>query len=123
MFLPRLFTTCCPQEKIFQDKFAVVGIERRTAGAAGDIMIGGRFRSGFNSDSSQHLITMSRGLGRIERAILGMIQDKDVCEERYTAVDLARAIYQRPRPNQAEHVAALRAMRSLVRKFSRIALC
>ena len=75
------------------------------------------------SDSSQHLITMSRGLGRIERAILGMIQDKDVCEERYTAVDLARAIYQRPRPNQAEHVAALRAMRSLVRKFSRIALC
>jgi len=58
---------------------------------------------------------MSRGLGRIERAILGMIEDKDVCEERYTAVDLARAIYQRPRPNQ--HVAALRAMRSLVRKF------
>ena len=55
--------------------------------------------------------------GRIERPILGMIQDKDVCEERYTAVDLARAIYQRPRPNQAEHVAALRAMRSLMRKF------
>jgi hypothetical protein len=60
---------------------------------------------------------MSRGLGRIERAILGMIEDKDVCEERYTAVDLARAIYQKPRPIQAEHVAALRAMRSLVRKF------
>jgi hypothetical protein len=55
---------------------------------------------------------MSPGLGRIERAILGMI---DVCEERHTAV--ARAIYQRPRPIQAEHVAALRAMRSLVRKF------
>ena len=33
---------------------------------------------------------MSRGLGRIDRPILGMIQDKDVCEERYTAVDLAR---------------------------------
>ena len=60
---------------------------------------------------------MSRGLGRIERAILGMIEDKDVCEERYTTVDLARAIYQRPQPIQAEHVAALRAMRSLVRKF------
>jgi hypothetical protein len=30
---------------------------------------------------------------------------------------LARAIYQKPRPIQAEHVAALRAMRSLVRKF------
>ena len=59
---------------------------------------------------------MSRGLGRIERAILGMIEDKDVCEERYRAVE-ARAIYQKPRPIQAEHVAALRAMRSLVRKF------
>ena len=55
---------------------------------------------------------MSRDLGRIERAILGLIEE---CEERYTAVDLARAIYQRPRPIQAEHVAALRAMRSLVR--------
>ena len=54
---------------------------------------------------------------RDERAILGLIEDKDVCDERYTAVDLARAIYQRPRPIQAEHVAALRAMRSLVRKF------
>jgi hypothetical protein len=60
---------------------------------------------------------MSRGLERVERAILGMIEDKEVCEERYTAVDLARAIYQRPRPIQAQHVAALRAMRSLVRKF------
>jgi hypothetical protein len=59
---------------------------------------------------------MSRGLERIERAILGMIEDKDVCEERYRAVE-ARAIYQKPRPIQAEHVAALRTMRSLVRKF------
>ena len=41
---------------------------------------------------------MSRGLGRIERAILGLIEDKDVCDERFTAVDLARAIYQKPRP-------------------------
>ena len=58
---------------------------------------------------------------RDERAILGLIEDKDVCDERFTAVDLARAIYRRPRPIQAEHVAALRAMRSLVLNF-RIAL-
>ena len=61
---------------------------------------------------------MSRGLGRIERAILGMIEDKDVCEERYTALDFARAIYQRPRPIQAQHVAALRAMRSFGAQIS-----
>ena len=59
---------------------------------------------------------------RDERAILGLIEDKDVCDERFTTVDLARAIYRRPRPIQAEHVAALRAMRSLVLNF-RIALC
>jgi hypothetical protein len=35
---------------------------------------------------------------RIERAILGLIEDKDVCDERFTAVDLARAIYRKPRP-------------------------
>jgi hypothetical protein len=58
---------------------------------------------------------------RDERAILGLIEDKDVCDERLTAVDLARAIYRRPRPIQAEHVAALRAIRSLVLNF-RIAL-
>jgi hypothetical protein len=63
------------------------------------------------------VITMSRGLGRIEQAILEMIENKDVCEERYRAVNLARAIYQKPRPIQAGHVAAFRAMRSLVRKF------
>ena len=47
-FLPRLFTTCCPQQ--IRDKFAV-GIKRRTVGAAGDLPIGGRFRSGFASDN------------------------------------------------------------------------
>jgi hypothetical protein len=35
---------------------------------------------------------------RDERAILGLIEDKDVCDERFTAVDLARAIYRKPRP-------------------------
>ena len=54
---------------------------------------------------------------RWSAGFLKLIEDKDVCEERYRAVDLARAIYQKPRPIQAEHVAALRAMRSLVRKF------
>lgn len=70
---------------------------------------------------SQHLTSMSRGLGRIERAILGLIEDEGACEYRYTAHDLALAIYQPKwpsrRPTLAEHVAALRAMHSLVRKF------
>jgi hypothetical protein len=65
---------------------------------------------------------MSRGLGSIERAILGMIEDKEVCEERYTAVDLARAIYQRPRPIQAQHVAALPSDALLGAQISR-SLC
>jgi hypothetical protein len=55
---------------------------------------------------------MSRRLGRIERAILGLIEGENAREERYTATeDLARAIYQSKgsgrRPTQAEHVAAL----------------
>ena len=37
-------------------------------------------------------------VARIERAILGLIEDKDVCDQRFKAVDLARAIYRRPRP-------------------------
>jgi hypothetical protein len=64
---------------------------------------------------------MSRGLGRIERAILDIIVDDDACQERYAAEDLARAVYQpeKPgrRPTQSEHVAALRAMHSLTRKY------
>jgi hypothetical protein len=38
---------------------------------------------------------MSRGLGRIERAILDLIEDEDASEQRYAAEDLARAVYQR----------------------------
>jgi hypothetical protein len=64
---------------------------------------------------------MSRGLGRIERAILELIEDGDVCEDRYATRDLALAIYQPERPTrlptQAERVAVLRAMRSLARKY------
>jgi len=64
---------------------------------------------------------MSRGLGRIERAILELIEGEAACKERYAASDLALSIYQpknrRRRATQAEHVAALRAMHSLARKF------
>jgi hypothetical protein len=64
---------------------------------------------------------VSRGLSRIERAILEVIEDDAACEERYAARDLALSIYQpkspRRRATQAEHTAALRAMHSLARKF------
>jgi len=64
---------------------------------------------------------MSRGLGRIERAILEVIEGEAACQERYAASDLALSIYQpkspRRRATQTEHVAALRAMQSLARKF------
>jgi hypothetical protein len=64
---------------------------------------------------------MSRGLGRIERAILELVEDGDACDDRYAATDLALAIYQPERPTrlptQAERVAVLRAMRSLGRKY------
>jgi hypothetical protein len=70
---------------------------------------------------------MSRGLGRIERAILELVEGGDACEDRYAATDFALAIYQQERPirlsTQAERVAVLRAMRSLARKYpSKIAL-
>jgi hypothetical protein len=63
---------------------------------------------------------MSRGLGRIERAILALIDDKDA--KGYPAESLAVAVYQ-PRkwpkrlPNKAERVAIVRAMRSLAHKY------
>ena len=64
---------------------------------------------------------MSRGLGRIERAILELIEDGDACEDRCAATDLALAIYQPERPTrlptQAERVAVLHAMHSLARKY------
>jgi len=63
---------------------------------------------------------MSRGLGRIERAILALIEDKDA--DSYPAEGLAVAVYQarkgpkRP-PTKAERVAVVRAMRSLAHKY------
>jgi hypothetical protein len=62
---------------------------------------------------------MSRGLGRIERAILALIDDKDAKD--YPAESLAVAVYQ-PRkaqrlPTKAERVAIVRAMRSLAPKY------
>jgi hypothetical protein len=65
---------------------------------------------------------MSRGLGRIERAILALIENKDTGKNGYAAETLAVAVYQpriglkRP-PTQAELVAVARAMRSLAHKY------
>jgi hypothetical protein len=65
---------------------------------------------------------MSRGLGRIERAILALIEDKRARKNGYAAEALAVAAYQpgtkskRP-PTKAERVAVARAMRSLAHKY------
>jgi ribosomal protein L20 len=65
---------------------------------------------------------MSRGLGRIERAILALIADNDAGKSGYAVEALAVAVYQ-PRkgpkrlPTQAERVAVARAMRSLAHKY------
>ena len=50
-FCHRFFARRCPQQKIFQSKFAVAGSKRPTADATGDILIGGRFRSRFDADN------------------------------------------------------------------------
>src|SRR5215813_15198117 len=63
---------------------------------------------------------MSRGLGRIERAIVALIEDPgNQYDQRWAASDLAVAIYRpedRP-PTRAERVAVLRAMHSLAQKY------
>jgi hypothetical protein len=68
---------------------------------------------------------MSRGLGRIERAILDLIEDEDACEQCYAADDLARAVYQREslggRPNRSMSPRFVRCTRSLA--SIRISLC
>jgi hypothetical protein len=71
----------------------------------------------------QHLdAIMSRGLGRIERAILALVEDKRAGKNGYAAETLAVATYQpgiksnRP-PTKAERVAVARAMRSLAHKY------
>jgi hypothetical protein len=65
---------------------------------------------------------MSRGLGRIERAILALIEEKDAGKNGYAAENLAVAVYQRRKgqkraPTEAERVAVARAMRSLAHKY------
>ena len=47
--LPRLFATRCPQQKIFQDKFALASRKRPTANSACDFAVSA-LRSGFGSD-------------------------------------------------------------------------
>ena len=65
---------------------------------------------------------MSRGLGRIERMILALIEDERAGKNGYAAEALAVAAYQpgigskRP-PTKAERVAVARAMRSLAHKY------
>jgi len=65
---------------------------------------------------------MSRGLGRIERAILALIADNDAGKSGYAVEALAVAVYQprqkpKRQPTQAERVAVARAMRSLAHKY------
>jgi hypothetical protein len=65
---------------------------------------------------------MSRGLGRIERAILALIDDKRARKNGYAAEALAVAAYQpgikSKRPStKAERVAVARAMRSVAHKY------
>jgi hypothetical protein len=65
---------------------------------------------------------MSRGLGRIERTILALIEDKWVRRNSFAAEALAVAAYQsrtglKRLPTKAERVAVARAIRSLAHKY------
>ncbi|MGA8650665.1 MAG: hypothetical protein WB677_08585, partial [Xanthobacteraceae bacterium] len=67
---------------------------------------------------------VSLGLGRIERAILAIVDVEDEYEQSYAAEDLAIDIFRPEKPypedwwpTQAQHVAVIRAMNSLARKF------
>ena len=69
---------------------------------------------------------MSRGLGRIARAILDIVEDDDHYQHSYAAEDLAVEVYRLldeeksdddRRLARAHVVAVLRAMHSLVRKY------
>jgi hypothetical protein len=67
---------------------------------------------------------VSPGLGRIERAILAIVDVEDGYEQSYAAEDLAIDIFrpEKPYPEdrwpaQAHHIAVIRAMHSLARKF------
>ena len=65
---------------------------------------------------------MSRGLGRIERAILTLLEEDEEGyavspDARQMAVDIYGLRGQDAPPTRAQYVAVLRAMHSLVRKF------
>jgi hypothetical protein len=62
---------------------------------------------------------MSRGLGRIEQAILAIFEGEDgYVDDCMGAIDLARHIYPGDeRRTRSQLVAVLRAMHSLVRKY------
>jgi hypothetical protein len=66
---------------------------------------------------------MGLGLGRIERAILAIVDVEDKYEQSYAAEDLAIDIFRPEKPypgwwpTQTEHVAVIRAMHSLAHKF------
>ena len=67
---------------------------------------------------------VSLGLGRIERAILAIVDVEDEYEQSYAAEDLAIDIFRPEKPypedwwpTQNQHVAVIRAMNSLARKF------
>ena len=69
-------------------------------------------------------IAVSLGLGRIERAILAIIDVEDEYEQSYAAEDLTIDIFARRKPcpkdwwpTPIQHVAVVRAMHSLARKF------
>jgi len=59
---------------------------------------------------------MSRGLGRIERALLDLIEDEDA-DDVYAAEDAANSIYQTFPCTRAQRVAVLRAAHALARKY------
>jgi hypothetical protein len=63
---------------------------------------------------------LSLGLGRVERAILAIVDVEDEYEQSYAAEDLAIDIFRPEKPyledwwpTQAQHVAVIRAMNSL----------
>ena len=67
---------------------------------------------------------VSLGLGRIERAILAIVDVEDEYEQSYAAEDLAIDIFRPEKPypedwwpTQAQHGAVTRAMHLLARKF------
>jgi hypothetical protein len=62
---------------------------------------------------------MSRGLGRIEQAIIDILEDEEAYyfNDPSAAEDLAIAIYHSKGPTRPQRLAVLRAMHSVVRKY------